>query len=185
MNAIDILKFTTEEETTRYKHLTACYNQAKEMLSTINIDEIVKEKILNTVLLHDIGYSEKINTTNLHTLDGYNYLKNNYPEVCFHKVIALHGDFINICPKDYTDTVNDIYDSLSDLEFATLIILDYCDTHTDGYGNKVTLEERWSDLENRHKNENHLTKHYDDLKKYTYHVEKITPEILHRLPKLI
>lgn len=185
MKAIDILKFTTNEETTRYKHLTACYNQAEELLDNINIDKETKEKILNTVLLHDIGYSEKINTTKNHTLDGYNYLKDNYPNICFHKAIALHGDVINICENEYKDTFNEIYESLSDIEFATLIILDYCDTHVDGFGNRVTIAGRWADLEKRHKHELHLTKHYTELKRYAYHVESIIDNILKKLPGYI
>ena len=58
MNALDVLKYTTNEDSTRYKHLTKCRELGEELLSDILIDEKIKEKILNTILLHDIGYSE-------------------------------------------------------------------------------------------------------------------------------
>lgn len=184
MLAIDILKKTTSEEQTRYKHLTACYQFANELLDTIDLTDEIKTKILNTVLLHDIGYSEVISNIGNHFVDGYNYLNENYPDICYHKAILLHSDFVNTCNNEYKELVTSVYDSLTDLEFAVLILLDYCDTHIDGVGNEVTIEGRWADLENRHGNNIPKMNIINELKSYAYHIESIVDRILDSLPKL-
>lgn len=184
MLAIDILKETTNEELSRYKHLMSCYNLAKELLDTIDMNNDIKEKILNTILLHDIGYSDVISCTGNHFVDGYTYLENKYPDICYHKAILLHSDFINTCNEKYTELVYNVYDSLSDLEFATLIILDYCDSHVDGMGNEVTIEGRWADLNKRHSGNESKMKVVNETKSYAYHVEKIVNHILNLLPNL-
>lgn len=185
MKAIDILKYTTKEELSRYKHLTACREFASELLDTIDISLDIKEKILNTILLHDIGYSEVISNTGYHSLDGYHYLKNNYPNVCYYNAILLHSDFVNTCPAEYTDFVIDIYNSLSDLEFAILIFLDYCDSHIDGTGNEVTLEGRWIDLHNRYNDKPEKLQELKDILSYASHVEKIVDRMLDLMPKFV
>lgn len=184
MKAIDILKYTTKEELSRYKHLIACREFALELLDTLNIKTDVKEKILNTILLHDIGYSEVISDTGHYSLDGYRYLVNNHPNLCYHNAILLHSDFINTCAEEYKDFVTDIYNSLSDLEFAVLIFLDYCDSHVDGMGNEVTLEERWADLNNRYKHNPEKMKIVTDTFSYACHIERIVDRILDLMPKL-
>lgn len=184
MKAIDILKITTNEETTRYKHLTSCYMLAKELLEDVPINFDIKEKILNTVLLHDIGYSDKLNVTNNHTIDGYDFLEVNYPDLCFHKTILLHGDFINYCPDIYKEKLELVYDSLTDLEFAVLIILDYCDHHVNGLGKRVSIDERWCDIRNRHTKDSKVLQLQEDLINYSYHIENIISRILNILPDI-
>lgn len=185
MKAIDILKYTTKEELSRYKHLTSCREFALEFLDTLDISVDVKEKILNTILLHDIGYSEVISDTGYHSLDGYRYLKNNYPNLCYHNAILLHSDFVNTCAEEHEEFVTEIYNSLSDLEFAVLIFLDYCDSHIDGMGNEVTLAGRWADLRNRYKNQPEKMQNIIDTFSYACHVEKIVDKVLDLIPNLI
>lgn len=185
MKPIELLKLTTDVETTRYKHLIACYNLATEILTNVPINEDIKEKIANTVLLHDIGYSDKLSITNCHTVDGYDYLDKNYPKLCYHKAILLHGDFVNHCPEVYREKLETVYDSLTDLEFAVLIILDYCDHHIDGFGRRVTIDERWSDLKNRHSKTSKVIELEDELVAYSYHIENIIERILNILPDII
>lgn len=184
MNAIDVLKYTTNEDSTRYKHLTKCRELGEELLSDIIIDKEIKEKILNTILLHDIGYSEKIKDTGVHSVDGYRYLDANYPDLCFHKAIYMHADFVNVCPENYKEESALIYDSMNDLEFAALLIVDYCDSHTDGYGNEVTIKGRWEDLQNRYKNKPEVLEITKKTEKYAYHVERVINRILDILPTL-
>lgn len=184
MNALDVLKYTTNEDSTRYKHLTKCRELGEELLSDILIDEKIKEKILNTILLHDIGYSEKLKDTGIHAIDGYRYLDANYPDLCFHKAIYMHSDFVNVCPDNYKEESNLLYDSMTDLEFATLLIVDYCDSHIDGYGNEVTINGRWEDLENRYKTRPVVLAIAKTTKEYAFHVERIINRILDILPIL-
>lgn len=185
MNALEILNLTTEKESSRYKHLTACCNLANELLQDVPINLDIKEKILNTVLLHDIGYSHTLNVTGEHNIDGYNFLNKNHPDLCFHKIVLLHGDFINYCPTKYNEILESVYDSLTDLEFAVLIIVDYCDHHIDGLGNEVTIDGRWKDIKNRHSADSKVLKVQDDLIKYSYHIEKIIDRILNILPDIL
>lgn len=184
MKPIDILRYTTDIESTRYKHLTACYSLATELLANVPVSLDVKEKIANTVLLHDIGYSHKLNVTNCHTIDGYDYLDENYPNLCFHKAILLHGDYINYCPEVHKQKLETVYDSLTDLEFAVLIILDYCDHHVDGLGNRVTIEERWADLKNRHGKDSKVLQLEEELVAYSYHIDNVIERILNILPDI-
>lgn len=181
---MELLISTTNVETTRYKHLTGCYELAKELLENVKMDNEVKEKILNSVLLHDIGYSNKLNKTDCHSLDSYNYLKDNYPDVSFYKSILLHGELINYCPEEFKEEIQEVYDSLTDLEFATLIIIDYCDNHVNGYGVRVTVDERWEDIKSRHDKDSPVVKYAEELTNYCYHIDNIIDEILRRLPNL-
>ena len=185
MKAIDILKYTTKEELSRYKRLTACREFASELLDTLDISLDVKEKILNTILLHDIGYSEVISDTGYHSLDGYRYLINNYPNICYHNAILLHSDFVNTCVEEHKALVTEIYNSLSDLEFAILIFLDYCDSHVDGMGNEVTLQGRWLDLKSRYEDEPEKLQILMGTFSYACHIEKIVDRILDLIPNLV
>ena len=185
MEAIDILKYTTKEELSRYKHLTACREFASELLDTLDISSNVKEKILNTILLHDIGYSEIISDTGYHFLDGYRYLINNHPNLCYHNAILLHSDFVNTCAEEYKDFVTKIYNSVSDLEFAVLIFLDYCDSHVDGMGNEVTLQGRWLDLKSRYEAEPEKLETLKDTFSYACYVETRVDRILDLIPNLV
>ena len=185
MNAFDILKETTDINHPRYLHLNGCYELAKELLEGLDISLPVKEKMLNTVLLHDIGYSSSVKVTGCHYVDGYNYLLDNHSDVCFEKVVCLHGDFVNITPIHHKDFVEGLYDSLSYLEFATLILVDYCDTHINGVGEEVTIEDRWNDLISRHNsNDERTMSDILNTKEYAYHTEKVINYILNILPKL-
>lgn len=184
MKAIDILNYSTEENTTRYKHLTKCHELGQYILSDSKIDNSVKEKLLNTILLHDIGYSDVIKKTGIHSIDGYQYLEDNYKDICYHKAIIFHSDFINGCPDEYKNYVQEIYDSLTDLEFAALIILEYCDTHVDGYGNEVTIEDRMNDLYARYSNNPEALTTFNRFKENALHIERIINRILDILPTL-
>lgn len=184
MNANEVLIYTTEKNTSRYNHLIGCYNLALDLLKDITLPTTVKDKILNTVLLHDIGYSDKLKCTGLHSIDGYNFLNKNHPDLCFHKAIYLHSDFVNICPDRYKAQSDEIFNSLSDLEFATLLLLDYCDCHIDGQGNEVTISGRWMDLESRYQNNATVLHNSLSTKEYAYHVERIIDRILDILPTL-
>ena len=184
MEALNILLETTDVSSPRFKHLTMAYNIAKEITNDLNIPKELKEKIVNTVLLHDIGYSEKINSTKLHSLDGYNYLHSKYPDICFEKCILLHSDFPKYCPNDYSDFVSNIEDNLSELEQIVLIILDYCDIHSNGFGKKVSLEERWEDLTSRHANNPTRLKEVLSSKEYAIFIDKSIEYNLEKLESL-
>lgn len=185
MKPIDILRYTTDIESTRYKHLMACHKLATELLADVPVSCDIKEKIANTVLLHDIGYSHKLNITNCHSVDGYVYFEKNYPDVCFHKAILLHSDFINYCPEEHKEIVETVYDSLTDLEFAVLILLDYCDNHVDGLGNRVTVEGRWEEIRNRHGKDSVVVKREEELTAYGHHLNNIIDRILDILPDIV
>lgn len=185
MKSIDVLRYTTDIESTRYKHLMACYNLVTELLADVPISSDVKERIANTVLLHDIGYSHKLNITNCHAIDGYVYLEKNYPDICFHKAILLHSDLINHCPEEHRQMIENAYESLTDLEFAMLIILDYCDNHVDGLGNRVTIDERWKEIKNRHSDDSIVIQLEDELSAYGYHLENIIERIFKILPDIV
>lgn len=179
--AFEILEFTTDKELSRYKHLASCFSLASELLEGITVSDAIRNKILNTILLHDIGYSEKIKVTGEHAVDGYNYLNENYPDLCFTKAILLHSDKINQVSKNYLQLVTDTYDSLSEIEFITLILLDYCDTHISAYGDECTIDDRWCDLRNRYVDNETILKSINENYEYAIHIESIVNYILDRL----
>ena len=179
--AFEILEFTTDKELSRYKHLTSCFSFASELLNDVTISDDIKNKILNTILLHDIGYSEKIKVTGEHSIDGYTYLNENYPDLCFSKAILLHSDKINQVSNNYLQLVEKAYDSLSEIEFITLILLDYCDTHVSAYGDECTIDERWSDLKDRYANDPKTLKSINETYEYAIHIESIVNYILDKL----
>lgn len=185
MKAIDILNITTEMDVPRYKHLSACGDLAKEILEEVKIPSELKEKIIGTVLLHDIGYSNELKNTGQHSFDGYFYLSENFPGLVFEKSILFHGDFINVMSNSLYKEVEGIYDTLTDLEMIVLHIIDYCDTHIDGKGNEVTINGRWSDLEKRHKGINPEKWEVAlKTKEYAYFVENTINYVLDRLEKI-
>ncbi|MBP3916202.1 hypothetical protein [Clostridium sp.] len=189
MKAIEILNSVVENDTKLYKHLWGAYTKAKNLLDGRHIDSDIKEKIINTVMLHDIGYSKKIAEVGDHNLDGYNFLLKKYPGVTFEKCVLLHGNYIGFLTEDDMHENNaskvlladETNKSLTQLEEEVLNFLDYCDITTDGNGECTTVNGRLVDIIKRYgtsevkvKNfENHIDAAYRVCERIHYTINKI------------
>ena len=181
MQALSLLYEYSRDNVSRYNHLVSAHNIAKYILDDTIVRDDIKIKILNTVLLHDIGYSNKINETDNHNLDGYRFLKENAPDLCFNNVILLHGDMVNLAKDEYAEIYKEAYDNLTELEQIVMVIVDYCDNHSDGNGNWVNVGERFKEMKERYGDVFETVKYPKDMMDFAYFINKALPYALKRL----
>ena len=62
------------ENSTRLAHMRQACNTAKRLVCQMDYDAETSAKIVTAALFHDVGYSEKLNKTGFHPLDGAAYL---------------------------------------------------------------------------------------------------------------
>lgn len=181
MQALSLLYKYSRDNVSRYNHLVSAHNIAKYILEDTIVRDDIKLKILNTVLLHDIGYSNKINETDNHNLDGYRFLKENAPDLCFNNVVLLHGDMVNLCKDEDKEFYRDVYNNLTEIEQIALVVVDYCDNHSDGNGEWVNVMERFEEMKERYGDKFEILKQPKDTMEYAYFINTVLPYTLKRL----
>jgi HD superfamily phosphodiesterase len=159
----------------RLKHIKSVGKRA-EYVSKI-LDESDREILIAAAYLHDIGYSEKLNKTNFHPLDGAVYLKNKGLERIA-SLVAHHS-----CAENEAKLVG-IYDKLSEFKCDDELVLNalsYCDWTTSPFGEKVTVEERINEIIERFGADSLITK---SIKQTMSFRNKVKEDIEYRLRKI-
>ncbi|CCO22843.1 HAD-IIB family hydrolase [Maridesulfovibrio hydrothermalis] len=137
------------EDSTRLAHMRQACCTAKRVVSQMGYDAELSEKIITAALFHDIGYSERINRTGFHPLDGAVYLAHcNAPEDIIEAVLWHSSTPIEI--KELPE-INNIYQKCPapDFENPVLRAVCYCDFRTSPLGESLSFGQRIIELESR------------------------------------
>lgn len=151
MNLLDYF----DKNEPRYLHIQGVKSLMQKMVKHLGIDDNLAEQYLLSAELHDIGYSQKLNSVGFHPYDGYVFCKDNDINDLVSKAVLFHsGAYIQVLINNLTD-FNQIYlekaKSLTEEEMELIDILTFCDNHADGRGKFVSLDDRIQDIENRYK----------------------------------
>lgn len=134
-----------------------------------NLGIIYNEHVLNTILLHDIGKSHRLNGDSV-TEKGYAYLVNS-PKVYARSIRNMGtGRYASDC---------------GEIETLITTIIDYCDSHTDYKGNYCTVDEKLQEVGTLH---GMLSKEYKlmlNVLDYYYITDSDIQESIKRLDMLL
>lgn len=154
------LEILLRNNTNRIKHSRAVAMVALEIASKMELSDELKEIILISALLHDIGYSEDFKFADFHPIDGYYYLmSNNWKEV--YRMVALHHTHSYELAKMSRKDVLSIYESKPlDPEFELIVnIISEADFTVNSEGEIVSSKERLEDIKFRYGNESPISIH--------------------------
>ncbi len=137
------------EGSTRLAHMRQACRTAKRIVSQINYDSELSNKIVTAALFHDIGYAEKLINTGFHPLDGAAYLAHcGAPEDIIEAVLWHSSTPIEI--KSLPE-IKKIYDKFPTPDFKSPVFraVCYCDFRTSPLGQSFSFGQRIVELENR------------------------------------
>jgi len=121
----------------------------KLLVDKLNLDEDTKDICMAAALLHDVGYAPSLNVHDFHPVDGYMAIKSLFP--CEISLPVLYHSFADLECNFRRPDMEIHYDDKMDAKASKVWeLLTYCDLHTDGQGNLVTVDERYADIKLRH-----------------------------------
>lgn len=124
----------------RWKHVQGVAQMAYQVVEILPEEE--RPYLIAAAYLHDIGYAPALRKTGFHPLDGANYLRDQKQErlarlVAYHSGAQFEADLRGLAPQL----------ALFQPEISlTRDALDYCDMATSPTGERITFEERISDI---------------------------------------
>lgn len=136
-------------DSTRLAHMRQASKTARRLVSQMNYDSETAQKIVTAALFHDVGYSEKLNKTGFHPLDGAVYLAHcNAPEdmimaVLWHSSTPIEIENMPEMKRIYSQFPAPNYDCPIHKTVA------YCDFRTSPVGESYSFGQRIVELENR------------------------------------
>lgn len=147
--ALKTLDVYLGDDVNRFAHSCNC---AQLLMDIANKNGIkISVRLVNTVLLHDVGYSSQVTLNEDHNMNGYLMFKDS--NKVYARAILNHG--------------KNIYDDKSSLieQYATMVV-DYCDSHVDYDGKKCTIDERIANIIKRYGE--HSKQAFDIVNLYEY-----------------
>lgn len=149
MEHVRLIRDYLGEGSPRYKH---SIEVSKLVMEIVGSSYEYSQHATIAALLHDIGYSEEVNFTGFHPVDGYRFLRakgyvKDILDVVLHHSLAREDYLHNHSTKELEDYKEII---LSDRAQKILEIVSYADWHTDGQGNRVSVDGRYADILDRH-----------------------------------
>ncbi|WP_245577025.1 HAD-IIB family hydrolase [Maridesulfovibrio zosterae] len=136
-------------DSTRLAHMRQACRTAKRIVSQMNYDKELSDKIIIAALFHDIGYSEKLAKTGFHPLDGAAYLAHcGAPEDVIEAVLWHSSTPLEI---QNLPEIKVYYDKfpVPDLENILIRTVCYCDFRTSPLGESFSFGQRIVELKNR------------------------------------
>lgn len=129
---VTLNKFSLTEN--RKLHLKSSYDIILELIP----EEGTCSKLKNTVLYHDIGYSNEAAFENSddHNLKGYLFWQGK--NVVHEKAILFHSRF------------SEVILTCEDIDVLATYIVDYCDIHSGPQGQRVSIDERIDEIGKRY-----------------------------------
>lgn len=166
----------------KYSHIMGTHRLMEHLATSLSLTGQLKQDCLDSALLHDIGYSEKVNKTGFHPYDGYVFCMENRLSPAVAKAVLLHsGAMSEMLFKNLG--LESVYlpaiQSLTEQELFVLELTTFCDIHVTLNGCFVSLEDRIKDMSARYEPNSPVMKHvYADLpyfqcidRKYKEHVK--------------
>lgn len=131
-------------EQRRLAHSEGVGQRADELC--IHLPQAVREDFVSAAFLHDIGYSPAVARTGFHAFDGAAYLA----ERGFTSIAALVAHHSASEVEAEVRGLGPSLDQFPHPDKAAADALTYCDVTTGPNGDRVTLEERLSDIRDRY-----------------------------------
>nr|WP_239061059.1 HAD-IIB family hydrolase [Desulfovibrio sp. JC022] len=136
-------------DSTRLAHMRQAGSTARRLTAQIDYDAETARKIITAALFHDVGYSEKLNKTGFHPLDGAAYLAHcNAPEDLIRAVLWHSSTPVEI---ESMPEMKEIYSQFPGPNYDCPIhkAVAYCDFRTSPVGESYSFGQRIVELENR------------------------------------
>lgn len=168
------------EDENRKTHSLKVSSLVEKICDFLKLEDNLKDSIVASAILHDIGYSKEITKTNFHPVDGYVFLKEKgYNKIVLDVVLHHTGaeELVKMTREDLLPHYN-----CSELEETSLLavsIVSLADFHVNGYGVIVTPEERLEDIRVRHGSDSKIYIHAEEflnekLPKITDYIESLS-----------
>lgn len=171
--AMNMLNQYMPNHINRYKHVIQVYRNMCHILNSIHMKDYEKDMCKAAAILHDIGYVQVI--TGFHPVDGYLLIQNLFPTEISTAVLQ-HSFSIKEC-CEFRPDLHKYYQENKTSELGNMIttLVSFCDYHSDGYGNLVTVSERYQEISNRHGSDSDVYKY---MLKIRPHVDNLV-SLLH------
>lgn len=133
----------------RLSHILGVVEEAQKL--SRHFPELGGNFLVQAAYLHDVGYAEKLAVTGFHSVDsGLFAAKNGFPSEVV-KAVFLHMDSLTNAKLTMPNSriecfLNSIYSNLTSKEKLLMELLTYCDLHRSSIGDRVSIEERISEI---------------------------------------
>ncbi len=143
-DARDLAQILLDGQTERWRHTIGVARRAEELVDTVDDSA---EILISAAWLHDIGYSPAVRETGFHPLDGARYLDRlRWPRRL--SALVAHHSGASFLARAYG--VSAELDEYPHEESAVSDALTYADLRVGPAGRRMTLEERATDMLERH-----------------------------------
>lgn len=172
--AIDLVDSFLSDTTTKYEHTYGVYSNVlkniRKYCNHITFSE--KNHLIQASLLHDLGYSDRLNKVDFHPVDGFNYLKESGFDDTVYKLVLYHSYSDVLCMQTRPSLYHYyIENTLTSKEKELLDILSLSDFTSDVEGTPVSLRERLEGILERHGNSD-VYRHAEMVVAYLEHITK-------------
>lgn len=138
----------------RWRHVQQVAEQARHVARAVPLAD--HDLLVAAAYLHDVGYAPALATTGFHPLDGGRWLRENGPSDRLARLVAHHSCAV------YEARVRGLYDQLIS-EFGpedspTYDALVFCDMTTGPAGERVTFEDRVSEIYRRYRESHEVSR---------------------------
>lgn len=143
------LKIYFSKNSYRYKHIVGVVDEMNQLLEHFDLEEHIKEELIQLAYIHDIGHSEKLVKTGFHPLDGGLFCKKEKYSKDIIAAVMFHSG-----------AYEDVRRNFPDLEYAYLEykyyltkkaklyieLITYCDLHRSLTGKSITFREKLQEV---------------------------------------
>jgi putative nucleotidyltransferase with HDIG domain len=137
----------------RWQHVQAVAAEANRLCQAVGVDERV---VVSAAWLHDIGYARTVAETGFHPLDGSRYLRARRwdDDVC--RLVAHHTDAASQAP--HPELGDQLRAEFPEIDGLAQDVLWAADATTGPTGQRVTLDERLTELGTRYGPDHPITR---------------------------
>jgi hypothetical protein len=146
-DARDLAQILLDGQTERWRHTIGVARRAEELADTVDGFDGAAEILISAAWLHDIGYSPAVHDTGFHPLDGARYLDRHHWPTRLSALVAHHS---GACFVAAERGLTAALESYPPEESAVSDALTYADQTVGPAGRRMTLQERVTDMLDRH-----------------------------------
>jgi putative nucleotidyltransferase with HDIG domain len=143
-DARELAQILLDGATERWRHTIGVARRAEELAGTVDSGA---EMLISAAWLHDIGYSPAVRDTGFHPLDGARYLDRHRWPARLSALVAHHSGACFVAAASGMTAALDAYPRE---ESAVADALTYADQTVGPAGRRMTLQDRVTDMLDRH-----------------------------------